>query len=461
MPKQLKEFAHPEFLAEADSYQQIRDCFVGSRAIKAAGTKYLPMLGGQSISDYELYKTRALFFPITGKTVSTLLGFATSRDPELNYAQEMQPYFVDDSRPYQFTEFYVKLLQENLLMGRVGVLIDAPATGAPRPNLLPYIAESIINWDADDNGLLRWVLLREPYYEVDPADPFKISSKIRYRWCGLVNGVYTVRIYDEDLKPVSADIVPLFRRKSINYVPFVVIGSSGVHLEIDRPPMLDIATINISHYMSSADLEWGRHFVGLPTPVIIGADANTSLKIGGTAAWVLPNEGSDAKYLEFVGQGLQSLENALQEKIGLMATMSARLVDTSTKGSEAAETVRMRYMSETASLRHVINSTEAGLNTIYAIIAEMLGTENPKIKLNRELLGARLTAGELRELFAAYFQGSISKETLIFNLRRSDLLDPTRSDEEEMSAILDPQQMLERQQESKESKEPEETQSTE
>ena len=157
--------------------------------------------------------------------------------------------------------------------------------------------------------------------------------------------------------------------------------------------------------------------------------------------WVLPNEGSDAKYLEFLGQGLGSLENALQEKIGLMASMSARLVDSSTKGSEAAETVRLRYLSETASLKQLVLSAQSGLNMIYSTLATIIGTPVPSVELNQDFLTTRLEAGILRELFNAYFNGAIDKDTLVYNLKRSEYLDPAIEDEDQLKGILTPEQI--------------------
>lgn len=433
-----KDYYHPVYARMCADYQTVRDCFIGSSAVKAAADRYLPKLSGQSMLDYENYKRRALFFPITGKTTSTLVGFATSQEPEVKFPPEMAPLFKDDQGSYQFTEFYVRCLQENLLMGRYGVLIDAPISGAPLPKLITYAAEDIVNWFTDESGNLIWILLREMPLVQDPKNKFKLVQTVQYRYLSIETGVYTVVVYDKEMKPISPEIRPTFRGQTINFIPITIFGASGVHVDVDMPPMLDIATINISHYLNSADLEWGRHFTGLPTPVVIGVDTGEKMMIGGTSAWVLPNPEADAKYLEFLGQGLGSLENAMKEKVSLMATMSARLVDSSTKGSEATETVRLRYMSETASLKHLVIATEAGLNLVYTQYAQLMNFTRPTISLNKEILVTRLTAGELKELFQAHMNGQMSKENLIWNLRRSGLIDPTRTDEEEGAAIMDP-----------------------
>lgn len=433
-------FAHPEYLRLLPDYELIRHCFQGERAIKEQAAKYLPQLKGQHQEDYLNYKFRALFFPITGKTATTMVGLATTKPPKTTYPAEMAMYFKDTERNQQFTESYVRTFLEVVLMGRYGVLVDAPVNtpNGGDPKLIPYIAENIVRWDVDEDGLATDLLLCE-YYLVPGEGKFQLVEKCRYRHCFLAAGVYHVEELDEDLEPTGLPVVPLFTGQPIDFIPFVPFGSSGVHMAVDRPPMLDIATINVSHYLTSADLEWGRHIVGLPTAVVSGVDSSTKLSIGGIGAWILPAAEAKAYYLEFQGQGLGSLERAMTEKIGLMASMSARLIDNSTRGSEAAETVRLRYMSESASLIHIINAVESGLVVMYNMLAKLMRAGGAvQVLFSREILGMGIGFKDLKVMFDAYFNGGLSKETLLYNLRRLEAVDPNRTDADELAAIRDP-----------------------
>lgn len=434
---------HPEYNANQLMWEDCRDCFKGGRDIKAKAARYLPKLGGQTQQEYDAYKERALFFPIVSKTVSAMVGLATYKNPTLIYPDQMKPYF-EDNQGAQFKELFVMAMEQTVLIGRLGLLIDAPVEGGD-PYVATYHTENILNWRFDDSGNLIWVVLQE--FVVDQkssADEYELTEVTQYRKLMLANGVYRVEIYDAN-KDFVRSFEPTFSGLTLDYIPFICVGTTGVHLDVDKSPMDDIAQINISHYRTSADLEWGRHFTGLPTPVVSGVDSSSSLKIGGMSAWILPDPSAKAMYLEFTGQGLQSLEKALQEKQGQMASMSARMIDQGTRGSEAAETVRLRYLSETASLTQIVESVEKALNHVFNMIAKMLRvTGEIKIELSRDFLAAKLTAQDLTALFNAYFEGGLSKESLVYNLRRGELLDPKRTDEEEMSAIADPQTLEEK-----------------
>ena len=154
---------------------------------------------------------------------------------------------------------------------------------------------------------------------------------------------------------------------------------------------------------------------------------------------MLPTAEAKAYYLEFQGQGLQSLEKAMTDKVGLMASISARLVDISTRGSEAAETVRLRYMSESASLIHIIGAIENGAMMMYNMLALLMkASDTVDVKFPREILGVGITFKDLAVMFEAYMNGILSKESLLYNLRRLDALDPNRTDAEELAAIKEP-----------------------
>jgi len=276
-------------------------------------------------------------------------------------------------------------------------------------------------------------------------DRYEKECKLYFRELYLdLEGTFHVNIYDDKMAPAGT-YTPLVRRQAMDHIPFYLINPLGVSMDIMKPPMMDIVDLNISHYRTSADLEHGRHFTGLPTPVIIGAEAGTTLHIGSEAAWVIPNPDGDVKFLEFTGQGLQSLEKAMAEKQSQMASMSARMLDNSKRGSEAAETVKLRYMSETAGLITVVRSTEDGINQVYAEIAQIKGEPAPVVQMNKEFMDPKLSAAELTALVKAYIDGAITVETLIYNLRKGDVISAKEEDEtikkelEKRRAVVDKQ----------------------
>jgi hypothetical protein len=121
-----------------------------------------------------------------------------------------------------------------------------------------------------------------------------------------------------------------------------------------------------------------------------------------------------------------------------MASVSARLIDNSTRGSEAADTVRLRYMSESASLVQIVGAIENGCMVMYNMLAKLMKTTGVVIQFSKEILGTGVSMTDMATMFEAYLNASISKETLVYNLRRLGAIDPNRTDQEELSAIRNP-----------------------
>ncbi len=455
---------HLEYQQWAPEWRKCRDVYNGSTAVKKAGIRYLPQLTEQTETEYGAYKQRALFYSITGKSVSALVGMSLARPPILKYPDQMADYFVENSG----TQFYEALgtsIAEILLTGRYGILIDRQTLNG-RPEIHGYKTESIINWKTNRDGKAFLVVLLENVYDPLESDEFDHVLRQQYRVLrlqpkdqvmsnavmsiGLLSDyamlpivnetgsdwIYTVSVHDHQGQFVST-VVPTNDGRPMNVIPFYVGTPLGIGFEIHRPPMLDIAEINISHYQTSADLEHGRHFTGLPTAVVSGLDPNTKLKIGSTTAWILPDANCRASYLEFTGQGLASLENALKEKQTQMASLASRVMDNSGNGSEAADAVRLRYMSESASLSSIVRTGEAMMMLAYTTIAAMQTFDASKIQitLEKEFHNGRLSAADIASLTETYLTGGMSVESYVFNLRRGDAYDPARDDSIEIEEL--------------------------
>ncbi len=417
---------HPRYDYYREDWRNARDAVAGQRAIKAAGQRYLPSLSGQNDAEYKAYKERALFYSITSKTLSALVGMITEKPPVTEYPPQMESYFSDDYGP-QFMELVSLAASELMLVGRFGILIDRPSNGG-KPYLTTYTTENIINWRTNEDGSLSMLVLKENYWDAG-KDDYELVEKTRYRELSIVNDQLVIQIFEESSGKYERFGPPKTIVNTglvMDKIPFICATSIGLSIEPVKPPMSDIVDINISHYRTSADLEHGRHFTGLPTPYITGGESQKVMRIGSTAAWIIPDVNAKVGFLEFTGLGLASLEKALTEKQAQLASMSARMIDNSSRGSEAAETVRLRYMSEVSGLKVTAKVTESLLNAVYRTVASMEGYDEViSVKMNADFLESSMTAAELRAWFEVYQAGGISKDLFVFALRKGQKLDNT------------------------------------
>jgi hypothetical protein len=412
---------HPDVIEYEVEVQTVRDIIKGGRCVKAARQRYLPGLKAQSKDAYDGYIGRAVFVNSTARIFSTNSGTIIRRSPTLEYTDSLKPYFEEDTVGItSFNEVKKHVINEILAVSRVGVFIEVDeALNKPVP--VKFTTENIINWIKDDDGYVTSILIAVPKITTDPTT-FDSETKMTYYKLFLdEKGVYNLTKYDEN-KADLGTIVPSVLGKELNFLPLVVGNTLGLGIEPTKSPMIDIAEINLSHYRTSASLETGRHFVGLPQPIVTGATSEDSLYVGSEKAWVISSKDAKAYYLEFIGQGLDGLAKALKEKEGQMSQFSAQLMDTSGKGSEAEGTVRMRFASDAANLADIADSAELVLNRAYKIIAEWIREPPPVITLNKDFISDRLSYNDLRELTKTWYQGGLSDDEFRYNLKRGEVV---------------------------------------
>lgn len=421
---------HPDYAAARLSIMAARDCFLGERAVKARADLYLPRLEGQKPYEYNAYKMRATFYSIVGRTVGALTGLAVQGDVAIVGNEETVDQMTDSPHGMQRFEASSLATRELLLQGRYGILLDAPGL-ARTVGLYGYVSDAIINWDVDSRGEYTMVVLQETRTVHDAANRFKKEVQDQYRVLELTNGVYTQTVYDKDSKVLIPTFTPTFSGKTLDHIPFFTAQPDGLIAGVTKSPMEDMVAINLSHYRTSADLEHGRHFVGLPTPVVTGAEVQGKLKVGGITAWVLPEKDADAFYLEFKGEGLASLEKALQEKEAQLSSLSSSIISRSIRGSESPDAIRLRMSSETASLFTVVKTVEALMNAAYNEKSQLEGNARDiRFTFPTQFVSGILTADEIQKYSKVYLDGGMPVTDYIAILRRGGALSVSRSDED-------------------------------
>jgi hypothetical protein len=428
-----------------------------------AGSLYLPQLKDQDNVDYDNYKTRAVFYNATWRTIVGLQGMLF-RKPPVTIAPPTVTTMLEDitqaGQPLQI--FALEAAEELLITGRLGLFVDYPVVNTAlttkadaiaqniRPLMKSYIAESIINWKTrqyKNKTVLCLVVLRETE-ALAGDDEFESVFETRYRVLdlvdiidpvsGLTTTTYRVRIMKveeeqgENGGVVKRDVVldtavPLLDGKELDFIPFYFIGVDDMSWNVDNPPLVDLVDMNLSHYRTTADYEHGCHFTGLPTPVISGyvpQDPGSKLYIGSTAAWMFPNPQAKAAYLEFTGQGLQVLENNLEKKEARMAVLGARMLEVQGKGVETADTAAIHRAGEQSMLSSMAQTISLGIEKALKVFCQFANADstNVSFKLNDDFFPMPMDALTLTALIAGWQNSAYSYKTLHDNLKQADIV---------------------------------------
>lgn len=418
-----------------------REAYVGSLyAPQQVSTAYVPKLDGQSPSEYITYCERAAFFNATARTLDAFTGLIFGKDPMIKLPARLEPFAADITLSgTNLREFAEQVVEEQLAVGRVAIVVDMPDTGgvqftqaeAERRNIRPflrwYAAENVINWKVQKVGgveVLTMLVLKE---EVErDVDEFQSDIVVNYRALLLTPEGYVSRVYD-DKGDLISEVMPRQNGGPMRYIPATILGASSCSATVQKPPLLDLVDANISHLRNSADYEHGLHFTGLPTPYVSGVQLNEGqkLSLGSSEAWVFPDPSATAGFLEFKGEGLSALREAMKDKEHRMAVLGARMLADDKRTTEAFGTVELKTAGERSALASAARAASDGLTRALNWMASWAGApEEAQMMLNTDFGAARMSPQMLTALVGAYQTGGIPLQVLFENLQRGELVNP-------------------------------------
>jgi hypothetical protein len=454
----LPGWAHPQVAYWYDDWRSVRDCMAGEKEIKAETTRYLPKFDGFDRADYAAYLDRATFYNFTGRTVGALVGTIFRRAYIVRGIPERMKSLVTDriTRDSQSLDTFMRLAATDVVaLGRFGVLVDLPVepTTEPQPYIAAYPAEHILDWDYQTvagRDILSRVVLREFYPQANAkAKGGRKGIGLRYRELLLEGGVYKQRVYENadgsepSLDGMSVEHTPQIRGQTIKFIPFHFFGVVQASPTVEKPPMLDIAQLNIHHYRSYAHLEHGRYYTGMPvyyTEVGQG-EGGGEYKVGPSVVWEVPF-GHKPGLLEFNGQGLKFLENALDQKEQQAASLGGRMMGVrSLATTESDNQLKLKERNEQV---HLINATvglDAGFKKILGWVVQFAGGSEAEAKkveviFNKDFLFDGIGSREFRAILAMYKDGILPIDVVFTYLQKAEVI-PDWMSQDEFKKLLD------------------------
>ena len=430
------------------AWQKCRDAYNGQEAVRERGADYIPALDSQTVTQYNSYLHRGLFFNATARTVAGLTGACFRRDPSIE-AGAIEDYMDDVTLTgIPFDQLCKSAMNEVMIVGRYGLLCDY-SEEETRPYLSPYLAENIINWRVERIGgrsITTMVVLAEVGEVSNAEDPFKLESQDRIRVLSLDEGKYTVRLYVAVKTPTGRkdryvlvdEVIPTIQGNALDYIPMIIINSNSIGLQAERPPLLDVVDANLYHWRLSCDYAHGLHYTGLPTAVAAGFPrTNEGYTIGPGTAWWSEDSSARAYYLEFSGQGLGEMREAISETEAKMAALGGRLLEKPKAAAEAAASIRLRVAGDQATLAGSVETLDRGLTKALALLSNWIGASSDDVDviLNKDFFGDQMSADEALKLMQIVQGGYMSIDNLMFLYDRGELLRPGIKPEDEREIV--------------------------
>lgn len=458
---------HPHYDAHVPAWEKCRDVIAGQEKVHAAGTKYLPKLDGQDVDgitgQYDAYRARATFYNATGRTLEGLTGLVFRKPPVVSLPTGMDEWRKDVTLTGLSLEGFAQtVVDEVVSVNRAGILVDYPRADPTvvtrkqqevkgmKPFLKLYTAEQIIDWrigQVNNKTGLTQVRMTETVWEQDTDDEFEVVAVEQVRQLMLVprndgsGWIYVVQLWRKDEKGnwirYGEPMIPTMGGMVMRMIPFVFVNDQDTTWAVRKPVLLDLVNVNLSHYRTTADLEHGAHYCGLPTPYIFGVEPEHAPNaIGPNQIWKSSVHETKAGFVEFTGQGLEALEKRLEKKEQEMASLGARMLAPEKRQAESGEALMIRNSGEHSVLASIANSASDAMRKALEIARDWLRISGEVgFALNTDFVPIPMSPEMLKQLTLAVQGGKISFETYFENLQQGEVIRPDKSADEELAEI--------------------------
>ena len=410
----------------------IEDLTGGTYDIRMKHRRYLPQEPREQDDAYENRLARSTCPPYYQRLERMLAGMLTRKPVRLQDIGDVQreQLFDVDLQGNDLNVWTYEAARKMIRYGHVGVLVDVPQDGNGRPYWVTYTPREILGYRTEViDGKTSFTQLRLLEKIIEPEGDYGEKEVTQVRV--LYQGRYEIHRKNDNGKFIVVDE----GETTLSEIPFSVAYANRVTLMESRPPLEDIAELNIKAYQVLSDLDNQLHISAVPLLGFFGfPQSSEEVTAGPNEAIAFPAEGR-AEYIEPTGrsfdsqfQRLEQLEKQINE-LGLAAVLGQKL------SAETAEAKKIDRSQGDSTMMVVAQQMQDLIDNSLVFHAQLLNTtEIGSSFVNRDFLGTRLEAKEIQSYLELYRAGTITQKTLLEQLTQGEVLGDKFDVEEEIEA---------------------------
>lgn len=418
----------------------------GTEAMRSAGSTFLPQHPEEEDSTYRNRLELASLLNMTEMTLDALCNkpFSEPAKPGEDIPAEILEFLKDiDLQGNNIDVFSRSWFRTGLAKAFSHVLVEHPRPKEPedgRPRTL-----------ADD----RAENLRPYWVHVPPEN-------VLFAMAEVVNGgerLTHVRIYEETVerdgfievtvkrvRVLEPGYVWVYRQGSngkyeleeeyavdMPEIPLVTFYTNRTGLMQGKPPLTDLAHMNVAHWQSSADQRHVLTVSRFPMLAVSGAlnedDEGQKLKVGPNQWLHCPDPSGRFYYVEHTGAAIEAGAKDLAALEEQMASYGAEFLRRKPGGVTATQRVLDSAEATTDLQAMALDFQDALARALYYTAQWMKKDDGGTIEVNTRFNDSWAVAGDLNALASARKGRDISRKAYLNELRRRGILDEDYDEE--------------------------------
>jgi hypothetical protein len=413
----------------------IEDLLQGTYGMRRKHRRYLPQEPREQDESYDNRLARSVCPPYYQRLERMLAGMLTRKPVRLTDTSDAirEQLFDVDMQGNDLNVWTYETTRKMVRYGHIGVLVDAPSDGG-RPYWVTYTPRQILGWRSETKeGQQQLTMLRLAETVTIPDGTYgeKVVDQIRV----LTPGQYQLHQKQDtgDFRIVDEGTT------SISEIPFSVAYANRLGFMESRPPLEDIAELNLKAYQVQSDLDNQLHISAVPMLAFYGFPSSAEeVSAGPGEAIAFPAEGR-AEYIEPQGRSFEAQFKRLEgiagqiNELGLSAVLGQKL------SAETAEAKRIDRSQGDSTMMVIAQNVQDMIDNCLQYHAQYLGQDNAagSCTVNRDFVGARLDPADIKELRELYIAQIIGKETLLKELADGEVFGDDFDVDTEMEAAND------------------------
>ncbi len=414
----------------------------GTRSMREAGTQYLPMHPNESATAYKERLNSSVLYNMTELTINSLVGKPFSKEiTNIDKLHEKIRPIADDvdlrgNNMHQFSRHWFK---EGVKKGYAHVYVDMPT--------LVSDEERSLRDDKENNIRPFWKLIAPEdlifiFSEVEEG--VNVIKQIRIRECERVMVPPFGETFVERIRVVTPEKWEVWekyviRRKvvwkivdegvnALGIVPLITFFTHKDEEMVCKPPLEDLAHLNVRHWQSSSDQNNILTVARFPMLAVSGAHEafnDNVMAIGPRQLLATKAENGKFYYVEHDGKAIQAGSDDLNNLEQQMASYGAEFLRRKPGGITATSAAidSAESTSELQDLTHRFNDTLNYAIYVTGLWLKLYGEgEAGRVVINDEFGPEGVTDVDLRSLLEARRNRDISRKAFITELIRRGLI---------------------------------------
>jgi len=425
----------------------------GTRSMREAGEALLPKWTDEEECNYRKRLNTSTLLPAYSETIKNNTGRVFAEPIVLgeDVPQPIQDYAENFDRQGNNLQVWAQsFFAQALSHGLCHLLVDYPKTTDGEGNktiitkadekaakVRPYVVmirpQQVLGWrssSVDGEHVLTQFRYMEEVEEDDGAFGTKSVAQIRV----LVPGAWaTYRM--ATVKGQKGWSLHDQGTNSLGHIPLATFYTNRTGYMTAKPPLLELAHLNVKHWQSQSDQDNILHVARVPMLAVIGLAEGEKITVGVGSATSLPIN-ADMKWVEHTGKAIEAGRTSLIDLEDHLRIAGAKLLQKDKQVTKTATQAEDEAAQEMSPLQTMAGQLEDTLDQAFQFFAEFIGEkEGGHVQVNGNFDIDFAPETTLPLLLNMASQGRLSDETLFSEMQRRNVVSSDIKWDEENARI--------------------------